>query len=64
MLSTADKAAVVLTGQLGWLDALVCLESLAERSGVTRAQVEGLRKQYRVRWLEEVKVKIRLGVIP
>ena len=35
LLSTADKAAVVVAGQLGWLDFLVCLESLAEQSGVT-----------------------------
>jgi len=63
-LSTADKAAVVLAGQLGWLDFVVCLESLARRSGVTRAQVAGLASQHRAGWLEEVKVKIRLGMIP
>ena len=64
MLSTADKAAVVLAGQLGWLDFLICLESLVERSGVTRGQVVALAGHYRARWLDEVRVKIRLGVIP
>jgi hypothetical protein len=64
MLSTADKAAVVVAGQLGCLDHLVSLESLAEHSGVTRAQVEKLAGHYRARWLDEVRIKIRLGVIP
>ncbi len=64
MLSTADKAALVVAGQLGWLDILVSLESLAERSGVTRCQIESLAIQYRDQWLNEVKAKIRLGVIP
>jgi len=64
MLSTADKAAVVLAGQLEWLDFLVCLESLANQSGVTRGQVEALARQYRARWLDDVRTKIRLGMIP
>ncbi len=64
MLSTADKAAVVLAGQLGWLDLLVCLELLAEQSGVTRGQVQALAGQYHARWLDEVRVKVRLGVLP
>lgn len=64
MLSTADKAALVLAGQLGWLDLLVCLESLADHSGVTRGQVEALGRQYRARWLDDVRTKIRLGMIP
>jgi hypothetical protein len=64
MLSTADKAAIVVAGLLGWLDILISLESLANRSGVTRAQVDGLAGHYRARWLDEIKVKVRLGIIP
>jgi hypothetical protein len=64
LVSTADKAAVVVAGLLGWLDFLVPLESLAEKSGVTRAQIDRLAGHHRARWLEEVKVKIRLGILP
>jgi hypothetical protein len=64
MVSTADKAAIVVAGLLGWLDFLIPLESLAEKSGVTRAQIDRLPSHHRARWLDEVKVKIRLGVIP
>ncbi len=63
-LSTADKAAVVLAGQLGWLDSLVCLESLAEQSGVTRSRLDRLATHYGARWLDEIRTKIRLGIIP
>jgi hypothetical protein len=63
-LCTADKAAVVVAASLGWLDSLVSLEALAGRSGVTRGQVEHLARQYTAAWLDEVRVKIRLGVIP
>lgn len=34
LISTADKAAIEATGRLGWLDSLVSLENLAQRSGV------------------------------
>lgn len=64
LLSTADKAAIVATGELGWIDSLVSLEHLAKISGVTRGQVDGLARHYRAEWLDEIKVKIRLGVIP
>jgi hypothetical protein len=64
MLSTADKAAIVVAHQIGWLDLLFSLESLAQSSGVTRLQVEKLAAQYRTRWLDEVRTKIRLGIIP
>lgn len=64
MLSTADKAAVVVAGLLGRIDSLVSLESLAQQSGVRRRQVESLAGWYRSRWLDDIKVSIRLGMIP
>ena len=63
IISTADKAAIVVAGLLGWLDFLVPLESMAEQSGVSRGQIAALAGHYRARWLDEVKVKIRLGII-
>lgn len=64
LLSTADKAAVVATGRLGWMDSLTSLEFLAQRSGATRGQMNNLARHYREGWLEEIKTKIRLGIIP
>jgi hypothetical protein len=64
LLSTADKAAVVATGRLGWMDSLTSLESLAQLSGVTRSQTNDLARHYREGWLDEIKMKIRLGIIP
>lgn len=64
MVSTADKAAIVATGRLGGLDSLVSLERLAVNSGATRSQIENLARQYRSNWLDEIKVKIRFGIIP
>ena len=64
MLSTTDKAAIVVAGLLEWLDRLVSLESLANRSGVARSSVDGLARHYRTLWLGEIKTKIRLGIMP
>lgn len=45
LLSTADKAAIVVAGLLDLLDVLVSLETLAEQSGgVTRGQVDSLAR--------------------
>jgi hypothetical protein len=64
MISTADKAAIVVAGLLGWLDFLVPLESMAEQSGVSRGQIAALAGHHRAPWLDETKVKIRLGILP
>lgn len=64
LVSTADKAAIVATGRIGWLDSLTSLESLAQQSGVTRGQIESLARHYRAGWLDEIRVRIRLGIIP
>jgi hypothetical protein len=64
LLSTADKAAIVATGRLDGLDALVSLEHLAQNSGATKGQLASLQHHYRNAWLDEIKSKVRLGVIP
>jgi len=64
LVSTADKAAIVATGNIGWLGSLTSLEHLARQSGVTPGQINSLARHYRDGWLDEIRVKIRLGVIP
>lgn len=64
MLSTADKAAIVAAGRINGLDALVSLEHMAQTSGATRAQLSALKRHYRTSWLDEVRFKVRTGIIP
>jgi hypothetical protein len=64
LVSTADKAAIVASGNIGWLDSLTSLEQLARKSGVTHGQISALARHYRAGWLDEIRVKIQLGVIP
>jgi len=64
LISTADKAAIVATGRLGGLDSLVSLEQLARSSGATHSQMDSLARHYRSGWLDEIKVKVRFGMIP
>lgn len=64
LLSTADKAAIVATGRLNGLDSLVSLEHLTNKSGGTREQIAALKEHYHTKWLDEIKLKVRLGVIP
>lgn len=64
LISTADKAAVVAASSIGWIDSLVSLEDLARECGVSSTRIDALGRQHRTGWLNEVKVKIRLGVIP
>lgn len=64
LVSTADKAAIVASGNIGWLDSLTSLERLAHESGVTHGQLDALARHYRTEWLDEIRVKVRLGVIP
>ena len=60
----ADKAAIVVTGRLQWLDHLACLASLAQEAGITRHQVEQFREHFKAKWLDAIRMKVRLGVIP
>lgn len=64
VVTTADKAALVATHGLGWLDYAVSLENLARKAGVGRINLDALALQYREDWLSNIKTKIRMGVIP
>lgn len=64
VVSTADKAALVASHQLGWLDSLASLEVLAREAGASNADLIALHLQYREDWLVGIKTKIRLGIIP
>ena len=64
VVTTADKAALVASHGLGWLDCAVSLEDLARKAGVGRANLEALAFQYREDWLSSIKTKIRMGIIP
>lgn len=64
VVTTADKAALVASHGLGWLDCTVSLEDLARRAGVGRANLDALALQYREDWLSSIKTKIRMGILP
>lgn len=64
LLSTADKAAIVAAGRLDWLDIVTSLEQLAQQAGVGRVHLDQMARHYRQQWLDEIKVKVRLGIIP
>lgn len=64
VVTTADKAALVASNGLGWLDCMTSLEDLARKAGVGRVNLEALALQYREDWLSSIKTKVRLGIIP
>lgn len=64
VVTTADKAALVASHSLGWLDCAVSLEDLARKAGVGRVNLDALALQYREDWLSSIKTKIRMGIIP
>ncbi|HQD65613.1 MAG TPA: hypothetical protein PLJ16_10325 [Casimicrobium huifangae] len=64
VVTTADKAALVASNGLGWLNCMISLEALARQAGVARVNLGALALQYREDWLSSIKTKIRLGVIP
>jgi hypothetical protein len=64
LVTTADKAALVASNDLGWLDCMISLEDLARKAGVGRSNLGALALQYRDDWLSGIKTKIRLGVMP
>jgi len=64
VVTTADKAALVASNGLGWLDCMTSLEALAGKAGVGRVNLDALALQYREDWLSSIKTKIRLGIIP
>lgn len=62
-ISTADKAAIRATNNLGWMTALITLEELLQKSGVTKSQIDILRPHFRIPWLSSLKTKILLDII-
>jgi hypothetical protein len=64
VVTTADKAALVASNGLGWMDSMTSLEDLARKGGVGRVNLDALALQYRDDWLSSIKTKIRLGIIP
>ncbi len=64
VVTTADKAALVASHGLGWLDCAVSLEGLAHKAAVGRTNLDSLALQYREDWLSSIKMKIRLGILP
>ena len=64
VVTTADKAALVASHGLGWLNCLTSLENLARKAGVGRVNLDALALQYREDWLSSIKTKIMLGIIP
>jgi len=63
LISTADKAAIVSTGLLGWLDSVTSLEYLLNNAGVSNKQNKNLKNHYREKWLSNVKTQIKLELI-
>ncbi len=63
-ITTADKAALIATYHIGWLDYTWSLENLARSAGVSKTNIAALALQYRDNWLSGIKTKIRLGVMP
>ena len=64
IVTTADKAALVASNGLGWLNCMTSLEDLARKAGVGRVNLDALALQYREDWLSSIKTKIMLGIIP
>jgi hypothetical protein len=62
LISTADRAAIVAAGRLGWLDLVVCLEDLGDASGISRARLQDLARHHRREWLARLKTEIALGL--
>lgn len=64
VLSTADKIAIVEAHKVGWLDALVSLEELLKSAGATKQKLERVDWPYDQKFLEEIRFKVRMGIIP
>jgi len=64
VVTTADKAALVASNALGWLDCTTSLENLAGMAGVSRVNLDSLAQQYREGWLSQIRTKIRLDMMP
>lgn len=63
LISTADKAAILSTHHLGWLDYVECLEKLMNETGVTKSKLQALKEHFRSKWLSNLKTKIKLNTL-
>jgi predicted nucleic acid-binding protein len=64
LIATADKAAILVANNLGWLESVISLEKLAKQAGVSNAMLAGLETHFTEDWLSIIRTKIVLGVIP
>lgn len=64
VISTADKGAIVRAGDLNWLDQLHALEELLTQVGASRPKMAALKGHYTTMWLSDVRMKVRMGIIP
>jgi hypothetical protein len=64
VLTTSDRAAVLVCCHLGWADALVSLDRLLKDAGAPSAALKALAPQQRESWLSGVRTSFRLRLIP
>jgi len=62
LLSTADKAAIVVAHTIQCLDRLESLQALALSSGITPHQAGRLKRQFSSSWLNTTRTNVRLGI--
>jgi len=63
-IGTADKGAIAFSHLPEWLDQLISLEELLESAKTSRAKLALLGPQHRASFLSQVRLKVRMGVIP
>jgi hypothetical protein len=64
VVTTADKAALVASNGLGWLDCMTSLEDLARKAGVGRVNLDALALAIPRGLAVQHQDQIRLGIIP
>ena len=65
VLSTADKGAVVRAKDIpGWLDWFQSLQEVLKEARLPRAKVDAVSYQHSSAFLQDVRTKVRNGVIP
>jgi hypothetical protein len=63
LLCGPDKAMVRAAYKLAFIERLVSLDQLATEAHIAGRQVKRLRPNFKTQWLEEERVKVRLGHI-
>lgn len=64
VVGTADKGAIAFSHLPGWLDQLVSLEELLVSAKTSRAKLAMLGPQHQTSFLNQIRMKVRMGVIP